>query len=41
MLTCGPCRRRVSRTEHLRPGLYAGIKGGYDAFWRVPNFGNP
>eukprot|EP00292_Cryptomonas_paramecium_P032038 CAMPEP_0113662092 /NCGR_PEP_ID=MMETSP0038_2-20120614/369_1 /TAXON_ID=2898 /ORGANISM="Cryptomonas paramecium" /LENGTH=77 /DNA_ID=CAMNT_0000576919 /DNA_START=50 /DNA_END=283 /DNA_ORIENTATION=+ /assembly_acc=CAM_ASM_000170 len=31
----------ISRMEHIRPGLYAGIKGGYDAYWRVPSYGNP
>eukprot|EP00290_Baffinella_frigidus_P011865 CAMPEP_0180147900 /NCGR_PEP_ID=MMETSP0986-20121125/19612_1 /TAXON_ID=697907 /ORGANISM="non described non described, Strain CCMP2293" /LENGTH=87 /DNA_ID=CAMNT_0022093699 /DNA_START=58 /DNA_END=321 /DNA_ORIENTATION=- len=31
----------VSRCEHLRPGMYAGVKGGYDNFWKVPNYGNP
>ena len=27
--------------QHLRPGLYSGIKGGYDTFWKVPSYGNP
>mmetsp|Transcript_23729 Transcript_23729/g.56718 ORF Transcript_23729/g.56718 Transcript_23729/m.56718 type:complete len:84 (+) Transcript_23729:8-259(+) len=31
----------ITRLEHLRPGMYSGIKGGYDSFWKTPNFGNP
>jgi hypothetical protein len=31
----------ITRLEHLRPGMYSGIKGGYDTFWKVPNYGNP
>lgn len=31
----------MSELEHLRPGMYSGMKGGYDSFWKVPNWGNP
>lgn len=31
----------ITRCEHLRPGMYAGTKGGFDSFWKVPNYGNP
>mmetsp|Transcript_36563 Transcript_36563/g.93385 ORF Transcript_36563/g.93385 Transcript_36563/m.93385 type:complete len:90 (+) Transcript_36563:35-304(+) len=31
----------ITRMEHLRPGMYSGIKGGYDAYWKVPSYGNP
>mmetsp|Transcript_1088 Transcript_1088/g.2517 ORF Transcript_1088/g.2517 Transcript_1088/m.2517 type:complete len:91 (+) Transcript_1088:83-355(+) len=31
----------VTRLEHLRPGMYSGVKGGYDSYWKVPSWGNP
>lgn len=31
----------VTRMEHLRPGMYSGVKGGYDNYWKVPSYGNP